>query len=123
MSAFGHRVSSLSLEEGDERLGTGPVRQHSHHDGVVTPSVCSLDDSFDWKQRVKREIRRTRRRRPFIRLITYNIQHAGCINLNMALRAMDQMHMDFGVFTETRLDHDFYTKFCCGYNVLATKDS
>jgi len=41
--------------------------------------------------------------------------------LNMALRAMDQMNMDFGLFVETKLTHDKYTKDCCGYTVYATK--
>ena len=52
---------------------------------------------------------------------TYNIMNAGGNNLNMALRAMKQMRMDFGLFTETKLNHEKYTKNCFGFQVYATK--
>jgi len=39
----------------------------------------------------------------------------------MALRAMDSMRLDFGLFCETKLTHEMYTKDCCGYRVYATK--
>lgn len=118
MSAFGHRVSSSSLSEDDERSGTGPMRHYVHQDGVVTPSEMSF--SID-QQELKRALRKARPKRPFIRFITYNIRNAGGNNLNMVLRALNQMHIDFGILTETHLDHEMYTKFCCGYNVLSTK--
>ena len=59
--------------------------------------------------------------RSFVRCITYNIRDGGCNNLNMALRSMQQMRVDLGFLTETKLDHEMYTKRCCGYKVLSTK--
>ena len=59
--------------------------------------------------------------RPFLRCITYNIWDGGCNNLNVALQSMQQMRINLGVFTETKLDHDMYTRHCCGYEILSTK--
>jgi exonuclease III len=61
------------------------------------------------------------RKIPHARLATYNIQHGGGNNLNKALRAMDQMRIDFGLFTETKIPHNMYTKECDGYTVFATR--
>jgi hypothetical protein len=53
-------------------------------------------------------------------MITYNIISAGDSRLNMALRAMKHMHIDFGVLTETKLWHDKYTRYCEGYTFHST---
>lgn len=58
---------------------------------------------------------------PRAKVALYNIRSGAGNNLNQALRSMDQMHIDFGLFTETKLNHDMYTKDCCGYTVFATK--
>ena len=47
--------------------------------------------------------------------------NGGGNNLNMVLRSMDQMHVDFGLVVETKFNHDKYTRDCCGYTVFATK--
>jgi hypothetical protein len=39
----------------------------------------------------------------------------------MALRAMDQMHVDLGIFTETKLNYDMYTWDCFGYSIVVTR--
>jgi len=59
----------------------------------------------------------------FIRLSTYNIIHAGANNLNMALRALDQMHIDAGILTETKLSHNKFTHSYRGYTICATTAS
>ena len=56
-----------------------------------------------------------------IRMATYNIMCAEGNNLNMALRAMAQMRVEFGIFTEAKLTHDKYTHNCCGYTTIATQ--
>ena len=56
-----------------------------------------------------------------IRMIDYNIISAGGNNLNMVLRAMNHMHIDFGFLTETKLSHDKYTTRCEGYTVYSTQ--
>ena len=53
----------------------------------------------------------------------YNIMSASGNNLNIVLRDMQCMHIDFGLLTETKLTHDKYTKDCCGFKVFATKAS
>lgn len=126
MSTLLRRVSSLSLVARDERFGLRSTRHYAHRDGVITPSTCSQDSFQDQRTSRKQAIRRARRQRrkhPFLRAVTYNVQHARGNSLNMALRAMDQMHVDFGVFTEIRLDHDMCAKFCSGCRVLSTKAS
>ena len=61
--------------------------------------------------------------RRFLRLITYNIISAGGNNLNVVLRAMNQMHINVGFLTETKLSHDKYTRDCEGYSVYATRSA
>ena len=56
-----------------------------------------------------------------VRIIMYNIMLAGGNNLNMALRAMDQMHVDLGIFTKTKLNHDMYMQDCYGYSIVVTR--
>ena len=56
-----------------------------------------------------------------LRMITYNIVSAGGNRLNMALRAMNHMHIDLGFLTETKLHHDKYTKNCDGYTIHSTR--
>ena len=34
---------------------------------------------------------------------------------------MDQMRVDLGILTETKLNHSFYTRQCCDYTVIASK--
>jgi hypothetical protein len=64
-------------------------------------------DSSDWKHN-------------FFRFITLNIRNGGYSNLNMVLRAMYQMRVDFGVLTETKITNDMYTNNCCNYTVFAS---
>jgi hypothetical protein len=54
-------------------------------------------------------------------MLAYNIISAGGNNLNIALRAMNHMHIDLGFLLETKLSHDKYTKKCEGYTVYATQ--
>ena len=60
-------------------------------------------------------------RRSFLRMITYNVIHAGGNNLNMVLRQMHHMRVDLGFLTETKLSHDKYTRNCEGYSVFSTR--
>ena len=39
----------------------------------------------------------------------------------MALRSMEQMNVDLGIFTETKLTGGIYPRHGCGYNVTATE--
>jgi hypothetical protein len=64
-------------------------------------------DSPDWKHN-------------FFRFITLNIRNGGYSNLNMVLRGMYQMRVDFGVLTETKITNDMYTNNCCNYTVFAS---
>lgn len=56
-------------------------------------------------------------------MCTYNIRHGGGINSRLALaqKYMPKMNIDFGILTETKFDHDHYTKHAYGYNVIATE--
>ena len=40
--------------------------------------------------------------------------------MNMVMRTMDQMNVDLGILSETKLDHEMYLHDCCGYTVVAT---
>jgi hypothetical protein len=33
---------------------------------------------------------------------------------------MHQMRVDLGIFTETKIDNDMYTRDCCSYTIFAT---
>jgi exonuclease III len=56
-----------------------------------------------------------------IKLATYNIRDGRNSNLEAALRACEQMRIDVGVLTETRLSTDRYTRSAYGYTVFATQ--
>ena len=58
---------------------------------------------------------------PRAKVALYNIRNGAGNNLNQALRSMELMNIDFGLFAETKLNHDKYTKDCCGFTVFATK--
>ena len=60
---------------------------------------------------------------PFIKLATYNIQSGRRGRLEMALREMDQMNIDIGILTETKLTAGIYTRYSSGYHVRATEAS
>ena len=55
-----------------------------------------------------------------IRLVTYNIRSGRSGGLEAALRAMAQANVDLGVFQETKLTDDIYTRMSSGYRVIAT---
>lgn len=63
------------------------------------------------------------RRGLFLRLITHNIVHGGGNNINIVLRVMEQMKVDLGVLTETKLPHDKHTQHCQGHSIYSTKAS
>jgi exonuclease III len=65
----------------------------------------------------------TRQHSNRLRLITYNIISAGGSRIIMALRAMNHMHIDLGILTETKLTNSMYTQQCYGYEVIATKST
>jgi hypothetical protein len=56
-----------------------------------------------------------------IRVATYNIRDGRNSNLEAALRACEQMRIDVGILTETRLSTDRYTRSAYGYTVFATQ--
>jgi hypothetical protein len=56
-----------------------------------------------------------------ITISTYNIRDGRNSNLEAALRACEQMRVDVGILTETRLSTDRYTRSAYGYTVFATK--
>jgi exonuclease III len=58
-----------------------------------------------------------------INVATYNIRDGRNANLEAALRACEQMHIDVGFLTETRLSTDCYTRSAYGYTVFATTTS
>ena len=52
---------------------------------------------------------------------TYNIQSGRNGRLEMALRAMQQMNLDIGILTETKLTRGIHTRWSSGYHVVATE--
>jgi hypothetical protein len=56
-----------------------------------------------------------------IKLATYNIRDSRNLNLEAVLRACEQMRIDVGVLTETRLSTDRYKRSAYGYTVFATQ--
>jgi exonuclease III len=56
-----------------------------------------------------------------IKLATYNIRDSRNSNLEAVLRACEQMRIDVGILTETRLSTDRYTRSAYGYTVFATQ--
>ena len=63
------------------------------------------------------------RTRSRIRFATYNIISGRNSRLQMALRAMDNLNVDFGILTETKLTDGIYTRYSSGYNIDATSAS
>ena len=55
-----------------------------------------------------------------MRLATLNITDARNARLNAALRCFNQMNIDVGILTETKLSGNRYTRCAEGYNVIAT---
>lgn len=55
-----------------------------------------------------------------IRFVSYNIRNGRNGGLEAALRAMAQANVDLGVFQETKLTDDIYTRVSSGYRVIAT---
>ena len=56
-----------------------------------------------------------------VRFCTYNIRSGRGNELAVALRAMEQMNMDFGVFQETKVTrNDLRTRFSSGYQLVCT---
>jgi Reverse transcriptase (RNA-dependent DNA polymerase) len=55
-----------------------------------------------------------------INLATYNIRSGRGGNLEIVLRAMEQMNVDLGILTEAKLTDGIYTRYSSGYNVVAT---
>ena len=56
-----------------------------------------------------------------ISIVTYNIRSGRSGGLELALRAMKQMNVDFGILTETKLTDGIHTRSFEGYTVVATK--
>ena len=56
-----------------------------------------------------------------LRICTLNIVHAGNFRLNAAIHCMEEMNVDVGFLTETKLTSDKHTKSQDGYVVTATK--
>jgi len=55
-----------------------------------------------------------------ITIATYNICSGRAGRLELALRAADQMNLDLGILTETKLTDGVYTRNSSGYQVTAT---
>ena len=56
-----------------------------------------------------------------VRFCSYNIRSGRGNELAVALRAMEQMNMDFGVFQETKVTrNDLRTRFSSGYQLVCT---
>ena len=58
--------------------------------------------------------------RETIRFGTYNIRNGRNRGLESALRGTYQANMDLGIFQETKLAGDVYTRRSAGYRVVAT---
>jgi hypothetical protein len=52
---------------------------------------------------------------------TYNIQSGRAGRLETVLRALQQMNMDIGILTETKLTQGIHTRWSSGYQVYATE--
>ena len=64
--------------------------------------------------------RKKKARHSHLRMATFNIRDGRKSNLQIACRAMRGMNVDFGVFTETKIN-GIYSKSADGYKVVATK--
>ena len=62
-------------------------------------------------------------RRKTIKWCTYNIQHHGGGRLQLALKAMGVMGLDFGFFTETKISNDNYAQSVGDYKVFGSQAS
>ena len=47
---------------------------------------------------------------PTIKICTYNIIHGGNSRLALALKALNDMNVDIGILTETKLKENTYTR-------------
>lgn len=56
-----------------------------------------------------------------IAIATYNIQSGRNSRPETALRAMEQMNVDLGLFTEAKLTDGIHTRYSSGYHVFATR--
>jgi len=56
-----------------------------------------------------------------LRMIEYNMMSARGNRLEMVMREMCSMHVDIGILTETKLNHDMHTTECNGYCIVCTK--
>ena len=54
-------------------------------------------------------------------IATYNIQSGGNSRLAIALKTMEMMNIDLGLFTETKLIKGLHTLGGYGYEVFATE--
>ena len=52
---------------------------------------------------------------------TYNIRGGRAGRLEAALRAMQQMNLDIGILTETKLTNGIHTRQSSGFQVVATE--
>ena len=64
--------------------------------------------------------RKKKARNSHLRMATFNIRDGRKSSLQIACRAMRGMNVDFGVFTETKIN-GIYSKSADGYKVVATK--
>ena len=58
---------------------------------------------------------------PNIKLATYNIVSGRGSRLEMALREMERMNVDFGFLTEAKITDGIYVRSAYGYRTLATE--
>jgi hypothetical protein len=58
--------------------------------------------------------------RTTVRWCTYNIEHHGLLRLQLALKNMARLRMDFGFMTETKIANGLYPKEYWGYNLHST---
>ena len=56
----------------------------------------------------------------FARIATWNIRNGRAENLVKSLRAMDQMGIDLGLLTETKVTDGIHTRSFRGYRVVCT---
>jgi hypothetical protein len=78
--------------------------------------MTRLADLVTEQERGKRDVKKTR-----VKSCAFNIISGGGSRLEMALRAMDDMKMDFGFLTETKLTEGRHTRRGFGYIVEASK--
>ena len=87
-----------------------------HYNDAESQGRRAVDPTPEELQRAPKETKRP----PSLRIATLNIIDARKSRLNAALRCMSQMNIDLGIFTETKLITDKYTKLCEGYQFVST---